>query len=65
MPLSEQWHTSTFSGPDSNCVQGRYVDGHVEVRDSKDPDGPMLRFTRPEWSAFLRGSEAGEFNLPA
>jgi len=27
--------------------------GGRAVRDSKDPDGPVLRFTAPEWTAFI------------
>jgi hypothetical protein len=26
---------------------------YVAIRDSKNPDGPKLYFTRAEWSAFL------------
>ena len=37
--------------------------GGVAVRDSKDPEGPMLRFTAAEWSAFAAGMAAGEFEL--
>jgi hypothetical protein len=36
----------------------------VQVRDSKDPDGPVLAFTRREWEAFLAGCKDGEFDLP-
>ena len=32
------------------------------VRDSKDPDGPSLRFSRRAWDAFLAGARAGEFD---
>jgi Domain of unknown function (DUF397) len=32
------------------------------VRDSKDPDGPVLTFDRDEWTAFLSGAVAGEFD---
>jgi hypothetical protein len=35
----------------------------VAVRDSKDPAGPVLTFTAPEWSAFLAGVRDGEFDL--
>jgi hypothetical protein len=37
----------------------------VAVRDSKDPDGPKLLFTCPEWKAFVNGLKAGEFDTPA
>jgi hypothetical protein len=34
----------------------------VEVRDSKDPDGPVLRFTPSEFTAWLCGARDGEFD---
>lgn len=34
----------------------------VMVRDAKDAAGPVLRFTRDEWRAFLAGVRAGEFD---
>jgi len=37
-------------------------DGGAAVRDSKDPDGPKLVFTRAEWVAFLGGVKDGEFD---
>jgi hypothetical protein len=36
----------------------------VLVRDSKISDGPVLRFTRQEWTAFLAGVQDGEFEMP-
>jgi hypothetical protein len=36
----------------------------VRVRDSKNPVGPVLDFTREEWVAFLDGARRGEFDLP-
>lgn len=44
-----------------NCVEVAFGPAHVFVRDSKDPDGPMLTFTPDEWTAFLAGVNAGEF----
>jgi hypothetical protein len=35
------------------CVEVAVTDDRVFVRDSKDPDGPRLTFTRPEWAEFL------------
>lgn len=31
------------------------------LRDSKDPSGPVLVFTRSEWEAFTKGVANGEF----
>jgi uncharacterized protein DUF397 len=35
----------------------------VLVRDSKNPDGPVLSFDASEWSAFLAGVRSNEFDL--
>jgi uncharacterized protein DUF397 len=55
------WRTSSFSDG-MNCVQVAEIGDTVAVRDSKDPDGPVLHFTRSEMLAFLRGAKAGEFD---
>jgi hypothetical protein len=34
----------------------------IALRDSKDPDGPRLYFTRSEFAAFRHGILAGEFD---
>lgn len=45
------------------CVEVAFTDAGVLVRDGKDPDGPVLRFTREEFAAFVAGCKAGEFDL--
>lgn len=48
----------------ANCVEIAWADvGEVLVRDSKNPDAVVLRFTAAEWAAFVRGVKAGEFDL--
>jgi Domain of unknown function (DUF397) len=44
------------------CVEVTSTQGHVWVRDSKNPLGPALGFTREGWSAFLAGVYRDEFN---
>jgi hypothetical protein len=45
--------TSSYSNP-SDCVAVARPAGHgVAVKDSKDPSGPSLEFSRGEWAAFL------------
>lgn len=45
------------------CVEAAAVQGMMLVRDSKDPNGPVLRFDRDEWEAFVKGVKAGEFDF--
>jgi Domain of unknown function (DUF397) len=46
-----------------DCVQvGMAPDGTVIVRDSKDADRLSLIFTSDEWTAFVKGVKAGEFD---
>jgi Domain of unknown function (DUF397) len=58
------WHKSTFSnGSGGNCVEvARNLLSSVAVRDSKDHGtGPVLSFTKDEWSAFVAGVKSGVF----
>jgi hypothetical protein len=49
-----QWHKSSHSSQDGNCVEvARDLPGVVAVRDSKDPGGPVLVVTRGQWRSFL------------
>jgi len=57
------WRKSSRSGNQGNCVEVRIVAGGVEVRDSKNPTGPVLRFTAAEWVAFVGGTQDGDFDL--
>ena len=59
---SADWRKSSYSSNTGNCVEvARNLPGVVAVRDSKDPDGPVLVFTADEWRAFMSGARAGEF----
>lgn len=59
-----EWHKSSYSGANGNCVEVARVSDTVAIRDSKDPHGPALTFTPGEWEAFIRGAKAGEFDRP-
>lgn len=54
---------SSFSGELKDCVEVGATEGMIRVRDSKDRDGGVLTFNEREWSAFVRGVKAGEFDL--
>ncbi|GGM59395.1 hypothetical protein GCM10010106_01400 [Thermopolyspora flexuosa] len=57
---SDGWRKSSYSGVNDNCVEAKALqDGSVAVRDSKNPGGRVLRFSRKEWGAFLTEIKAG------
>ncbi len=57
------WRKSSFSNNTGACVEvADLPDGGRGVRDSKNPTGPALMFTGPEWAAFTAGVRAGEFD---
>jgi uncharacterized protein DUF397 len=59
--VSPRWLRSSRSNP-GGCVEVRFAENSVQVRDSKDPDGPVLTFTDREWTAFLDGVRSNEFD---
>lgn len=57
------WVKSSLSFSNGNCVEvANLTAGGVAVRNSRDPEGPVLRFTPDEWHAFLGGAQLGEFD---
>jgi hypothetical protein len=59
----ESWTKSSLSFSNSNCVEvANLLNGEIGVRDSKDSEGAVLRFTPGEWHAFLGGVRNGEFD---
>ncbi|MGW0587197.1 DUF397 domain-containing protein [Streptosporangium sp. NPDC002607] len=68
-----EWRKSSLSGNGPDCVEVALADTPqagaetapdadrlVLVRDSKDPDGPVLSFTPSEWDVFLGMIKGGE-----
>jgi hypothetical protein len=49
-----EWRKASFSGdPANQCVEVSLSTNTVGVRDSKNADGPILKFDHGEWTAFL------------
>jgi hypothetical protein len=54
------WRKSSYSGSNGGaCIEVATADLAVAIRDSKDPDGPLLAFARDEWNAFAEQVKAG------
>ena len=57
------WRKSSASNPSGDCIEVAALDsGAVAVRNSRDPHGPALVYTRAEIAAFIRGAKDGEFD---
>lgn len=59
-----EWRKSRRSGggQGGDCVEVAGTGEEIAVRDSKDPVGSNLRFTQPEWDAFLEAAKRGRYD---
>ena len=59
------WRKSSYSGSNGgDCVEVAMLpEDSRAVRDSKDPGGPKLGFSRDEWRAFTTSIKRGELGL--
>lgn len=58
-----RWFKSSRSATNGACVEVSFLPGTVAVRDSKDPDGPVLSFDATAWRDFLGSVKAGQLDI--
>ncbi|GAB3391753.1 DUF397 domain-containing protein [Micromonospora halotolerans] len=56
------WQRAEGDTSDS-AVEVAFVGDLIGMRNSAEPDGPVLVFTQDEWDAFVAGAQDGEFDL--
>ena len=62
--ITNVWTKSSRSSSTGSCVEVRRAeDGSIQVRDSRNPAGPVLAFTPAGWSTFIDGTKHGASNL--
>jgi hypothetical protein len=53
LEVAYDWRKSSYSGSEGGeCVEVATHPAAVHIRDSKNPDGPMLTLTPSTWAAF-------------
>ena len=56
------WRKARRSMNNGNCAEIAASNGVVAVRDSKDADGPVLRYPLTSWASFLVTARDGGFD---
>jgi hypothetical protein len=62
--ITSAWTKSSYSTAGGSCVEvRRSEDGNIQVRDSKNPNGPLLAFSREQWATFIDSTKRSEFGM--
>jgi len=64
VPADVVWMRSSTSTAEDAVEIARLPDGGAALRRAGDPDSEAHVYTAAEWEAFVKGVNAGEFDLP-
>ena len=60
MELSPEWRKSSYSADDGGeCVEVAEMPGRMAIRDSKNPDGPVLLLSPAAFGDFVTAAANG------
>jgi len=62
MTKQPKWFKSSWSGDSAACVEVASVNEIILIRNSKDPDGPVLKIPMAAWMEFICGVKKGQFD---
>ncbi|MBB5955058.1 hypothetical protein FHS29_001628 [Saccharothrix tamanrassetensis] len=48
------WRKSSYSTSQANCVEVRHLGTTIAIRDSKNPNGPVLVLPKVNWHGLTR-----------
>jgi Domain of unknown function (DUF397) len=57
-----EWRRSTACSA-TTCVEVATIGDTIAIRDSKDPESPILSYSRRDWQAFISRVKRGEFDI--
>ncbi|WP_063732478.1 DUF397 domain-containing protein [Streptomyces sp. RTd22] len=60
MERSPEWRKSSYSSDVGNCVEVAQIPGRMAIRDSKNPDGPVLLLSPAAFGDFVTAAANGE-----
>lgn len=68
MPRDEihplEWRKARRSMSNGACVEVASSPSGTAVRDSKDPEGPVLYYAAAAWSSFVGAARSGSLEFP-
>jgi hypothetical protein len=56
-----QWRKARASAGNGACVEVAPVSGQIVIRDSKDPEGPVLSYSPEAFQSFLATAKEGAY----
>jgi hypothetical protein len=60
---SAEWRKASHSGNGGDCVEVADLATSIDIRDSKNPEGPHLRLSPAEWANLTQHIKSGNLDL--